>query len=404
MTDLPSSEASYWQSSASTPSFPVLAKDLEVDVVIAGGGIAGLTVAYLLKQSGLTVAVLEKNTIGSGTTSKTTGKLTSQHNIIYETLSTRLGEKTAKTYAEANQSAVEAITQLIRRENIDCSLEIDDNYVYTTDPDKVSEFKSEAETAAKLGLPASFLTKLELPFDVKAAVKFSGQAKLNAQKYVLGLAKLIDGGGSSVFERSNVTGFYDGIQPHVTTKRAKVMAKNIIVATKVPAAPLFARGACAFWEHPHTSYLVAGKFHSALRGMYISPDKHHYSILPITDNEQKLLLIGGENHTPGLRYSQPRYQRLAHYAKEHFDLKAIDYRWKGMDYLAYDDVPLIGKVYPWSKHLYMATGFMKWGLSTSMVAAIILRDTIQGQPNSWASTFNSMRVKPITSIPYTLFG
>jgi glycine/D-amino acid oxidase-like deaminating enzyme len=404
MANVPSYEESYWQSSASTPSFPVLAKDLEVDVVIVGGGIAGLTAAYLLKQSGLTVAVLEKNTIGSGTTSKTTGKLTSQHNIIYETLSARLGEKAARTYAEANQSAVEAVTQLIRRENIDCSFEIDDNYVYTTDPDKVSEFKSEAKTAAKLGLPASFLTKLELPFDVKAAVKFSGQAKFNAQKYVLGLAKLIDGGGSYVCERSNVTGFHDGTPAHVTTKGTKVMAKDIIVATKVPAAPLVARGACALWEHPHTSYIVAGKFPGSLKGMYISPDKNHYSILPVTDNGQKLLLIGGENHTPGLRYPRPRYQRLANYGQEHFGLGSIDYRWKGMDYLAYDDVPLIGKVYPWSKHLYMATGFMKWGLSTSMVAAIILRDTIQDQPNPWASTFNSMRIKPITSIPHTLFG
>jgi glycine/D-amino acid oxidase-like deaminating enzyme len=138
--------------------------------------------------------------------------------------------------------------------------------------------------------------------------------------------------------------------------------------------------------------------------MYISPDKGHYSILPVTDNGQKLLLIGGENHTPGLRSSRPRYQRLANYAQEYFGLESTDYHWKGMDYLSYDDVPLIGKIYPWSKHLYTATGFMKWGLSTSMVAAIILRDTIQGQPNPWASTFNSMRTKPITSIPHTIFG
>jgi glycine/D-amino acid oxidase-like deaminating enzyme len=399
MLKLPQKEISYWQNSATAPSYPTLTEDLEADVIVVGGGIAGLTAAYLLKRSGLTVVVLEKHTIGSGTTSHTTGKLTSQHNLVYGHLAKQLGEKTAKIYAEANQAAVEKTIRIIKKEKIDCELEIDDNYVYTTDFNQVPQFKVEAKLAAKFGLPATFETKLALPFKIRAAVKFTGQAKFNTQKYVLGLAALVNGGGSYIFEHSNVTGFHDGMPASVRTKTGTVTAKNVIVATKIPAAPLIARGAYAALERPHTSYIVAGRLEGKLKGMYISPDKAHYSILPISYEKGQLLLIGGEHHTPGFGNPRKRYRRLADYAEKHFGVSSIAYHWKGMDYIAYDDVPLIGKVYPWSKHTYTATGFKKWGLSTSMVAGIILRDEINGHENSWAPTFNSMRLKPVASIP-----
>jgi glycine/D-amino acid oxidase-like deaminating enzyme len=403
MLNLPQKEISYWQGGlTSTPTYPAIHEDLEVDAVIVGGGIAGMTAAYLLKRSGLKVAVLEKNTLASGTTSHTTGKLTSQHNLLYAGLENRLGGKKARIYAEANQQAVEKTIRIIKKEKIDCEFEMDDSYVYTTDPVKVANFKAEAAAAVKFGLPASFETDIALPFKVEAAVKFTGQAKFNAQKYVLGLAALIDGGGSHVFERSNVTAFDDGQPASVKVKETTVTARNIIVATKIPAAPLLARGAYAVLEHPHTSYIVAGMTDMNLRGMYISPDKNHYSILPVKYGRGHLLLIGGEHHTPGISSARKRYRRLADHAEKYFGISSIAYHWKGMDYLAYDDVPLIGKLYPWSKHIYTATGFKKWGLSTSMVSAMILLDTIHGKKTPWTPVFNSMRLKPITSIPRAL--
>jgi glycine/D-amino acid oxidase-like deaminating enzyme len=124
--------------------------------------------------------------------------------------------------------------------------------------------------------------------------------------------------------------------------------------------------------------------------------------VPISSGKNQLLLIGGENHIPGLGNPSVRHQRLANYVEEYFGIASIDYRWKGMDYIAYDHVPLVGKVYPWSRHLYTATGFRKWGLTTSMVAGMILRDTILGTQNPWAEVFNSMRVKPTASIPHEI--
>jgi glycine/D-amino acid oxidase-like deaminating enzyme len=402
MIDLPSSGTSYWQASAKALAFPKLSKNLETDVVIVGAGIAGLTCAYVLKRAGYDIVVLEKNTVGSGTTSKTTGKITSQHSLIYNELLRRQGENTAKVYADANQQALQQIIQLIKKEKIDCDLELDDNYVFTTDTNQVNKFKAEAKTAAKLGLPATFQTKSDLPFKIMAAIKFSGQAKFNAQKYVLALAGLVNGQGSHVFENSEVTYFHSGRRTYVKSNGYEISAKNIIVATKVPAAPLVARGGYGFLEYPHTSYIVAAKYDGSLRGMYISLDKNHYSILPINTNDGQYLLIGGENHIPGLGSPNKRYQKLADYAEHYFGINDVGYTWKGMDYMAYDNVPLIGKLYPWSKNIYVATGFKKWGLTTSMVAGIILRDLIAGVNNPWAKVFNSTRLKPVASIPNKL--
>jgi len=391
MIELPAKETS----SIAKPTYPALKENVETDVVVVGGGITGLNTAYLFKKSGLKVVVLEKHNLASGTTGGTTGKVTSQHGLKYADLQKRFDEKTAKLYGQANQEAIDKLEQIIKAEKISCDWSRADNYVYTTKAEQLASFKDEAQVAAKLGLPASFETNLDLPFETVGAVKFANQAKFQAKDYVAGLAKIVNGQGSYVYENSEVVGFQDGEPALVKTRNASVTAKHIVVATKVPAAPLVARLSYCFCEFPTTSYIVATKTKSSLKGMYISPDKDNYSILPLSG----YLLIGGENHLPVMANHRTHYQRLADYGAQHFDLKNIDYMWRALDYLAYDGVPLIGKVYPWSKSMWTATAFQKWGLSTSMVAANILHDLILGEPNLWADIFRIHRIKTVLSIP-----
>lgn len=400
MLKLPQYDTSYWRQEYTASSYPQLKENIEVDVTVIGAGITGLTSAYLLKQAGLTVAVLEKATVGAGTTGRTTGKVTSQHNLVYYDLQKRLGKKVAQTYGQANQAALELVASIIAKQKISCDWQKQDNYVYTTDPQQVETFKQEAQIATSLGLPATYETKTPLPFDVQAAVKFWDQGKLHSQKYLLGLARDVHGNGSYVFEHSLVVGIRDGNPGRVKTKRAHVISKDIIVATNVPTLPLIARGAYCLLEYPKESYIVAGHLEKELSGMYISPDKGQYSILPVVNATERLLLVGGEGHISGLRGSiAERYQKLANYAEKHFGLTSIDYKWSDRDYLSYDGLPLVGKLYPWSHHLYVASAFNKWGLSNGTVAAMILRDHICGQKNLWATTFDSTRTSPITSIP-----
>jgi glycine/D-amino acid oxidase-like deaminating enzyme len=400
MSDLPEHEKSLWREAYKDTIYPRLSGEVQADVVIIGAGITGLTAAYLLKQAGRTVAVVEKDTVGGGTTGRTTGKVTSQHGLIYAELQKTIGTDAVRKYAEANQAAVELVDRIIRDNKLLCDWARDDNYVFTADPKQVDKFKREAAVAAELGLPASFETVLPLPFEIRGAVKFTGQGKFSAQKYLLGLAAAVDGGGSHVFERSTVTGIRDGTPCRVRTAQGSVIAKDVIVATNVPTLPLMARGGYCVLEYPTESYIVSGPYEGELSGMYISPDKNHYSILPITVGGENRLLVGGGGHVSGLRFSREwRFGKLARYAEKNFGLTNLTHKWSDRDYMAYDKVPLIGRLYPWSKHLYVGTAYKKWGLSSGTLAGMILTDLITGKASPWAPVFTPQRWRPVASIP-----
>lgn len=399
---LPSEQQSYWLDDSMLLNLPALKDDIACDAVIVGGGIAGLTIAYKLKKAGLKVVVLEKNTIASGTTGGTTGKVTTQHGLLYAGLAKRFGNTFTKQYATLSQQAFNDIHTLITDEGIACDWRSADNYVYTADYKKVTGLKDEVTVARALGLPASFETTSMLPFEIKAAVKFAGQAYFNAVKYVRSLAKIVNGSGCFVFENSEAIGIIEGQPCTVKARKGTVTAKNIVVATKIPAAPLIGRFTYAAYEYPVTSYIIAGKYDGTLKGMYISPDKSHYSLLPIVTSKGSLLLVGGESHLPGVRRPLPNHKKLAAYAYEQFGITDILYRWKAMDYIAYDSLPLIGKLYPWSKHAFMIGGFKKWGLNLSMVAANILTESIVNNNVHGLEMFSPHRLSAPASIPKAL--
>jgi glycine/D-amino acid oxidase-like deaminating enzyme len=346
------------------------------------------------------VAVLDKSTVAGGTTGRTTGKVTTQHGLIYADLYKRFGKTTAAYYAKAAGSAWKLIASIIDREKISCDWRIEDNYVYTADPSQTEKFKQEAEVARELGLPASFLSAAPLPFETTAAVKFSGQAKFNSQLYTLGLAALVNGDGSFVFENSKVKKIRYRGRGMVATSRGKVKASRIVIATNVPTLPLAARGTYCALEYPEESYVVAGRTSASINGMYISPDKNHYSILPVNINGENMVLLGGESHISGLRVStKRRYQKLADYAEKYFGVTDIAYMWSDRDYMAYDNFLIAGKVYPWSNNLYTAAAFRKWGLTNGTAGAMIISDLITDKENAWAAVFSPHRITPLTSIP-----
>jgi glycine/D-amino acid oxidase-like deaminating enzyme len=373
---------------------------LHVNVVVVGAGIAGLTTAYLLKKAGRTVVVLEKDVVAGGVSGHTTGKVTAQHGLIYEKLTRRLGRAIAKQYAVANMKAMVLMKHIVDVENIECDWKQQDSYVYTNDNTRIAEFELEAKVALGYGLPASFEVQTDLPFDTRGAVKFEEQATFHVRKYLLALADLVAGDGSYVFERSKATMIREGASGRVKTPKGVVYADDIVVTTNVPTFPLFARLSYCLVEYPLQSYIVAGKASWEVNGMYISPDKGHYSILPVKNDDDELLLIGGEGHIPYTRINaNERYERLAEYGQKHFGMERIDYRWSAYDYLGYDDMPLIGRLYPWSKHLLTATGFMKWGMTNGTVAAMVLADQILEKKNGLSVVFNPHRASAVMSIP-----
>jgi glycine/D-amino acid oxidase-like deaminating enzyme len=388
MLTLPTEDVSLWRESAPRVTFPPVDSDA----------------AYLLSQAGRSVAVLEKDSIGSGTTGHTTGKVSSQHGLVYNDLNLRFGEKIARLYGQSNQKAIDSIKAIIEKESIDCGWRDDDNYVFVADKQRVNELKAEAKIARILGLPASFEKNTPLPFKIEAAVKFTGQGMFNAQKYIQGLAKaVLQKNKQNVLLESSRAGRIEDGAPCIThSKGHKIISKAIVVATNVPTFPLMARVGYCFTEYPHTSYIVVCEYSGGLEGMYISPDENHYSILPVKNGSKPLLYIGGANHIPGLHRASSRYKKLIKYGQEMFGIKSVDYKWHARDYIAYDGLPVVGKIYPWSKSLYTATAFKKWGLTQSYVAASILRDAILGEKNNLADIYSPHRLSPIKSIPQVI--
>lgn len=389
---------SYWVDKTSSPGYPALEGDISVDVAVVGAGIVGVTAAYLLKQEGLTVALLDRNQIARGVTGYTTAKVTSSHGLIYSKLISSFGEEGARAYGHANEAGKEKIAELVEGLSIDCDLERTDNYVYTEEETSVSDLKREAEVAARLGLPATFTDDTELPFPVKGALRFTNQAQFDPRKYLVPLAGAVNGGGSYVFESTVVTAVDEGTPCVVQTERGSVQATDVIVATHMP---ILDRGLFFTKVHPYRSYAVAGEIPGdVLKGMYISTGGSTRSMRSIVGGDGKrLLLVGGEGHKTGVEEDTGlHYDRLERWAEHHFGLVSPTHRWATQDNIPVDGLPYVGRLTRGSDHLFTATGFGKWGMTNGTVSAMILADGIVGRANEWAALYDSKRVKPLASM------
>jgi glycine/D-amino acid oxidase-like deaminating enzyme/nitrite reductase/ring-hydroxylating ferredoxin subunit len=387
---------SLWVTTAPDSDYQPLPGDVEVDVAVIGSGIAGLTAALALKRAGRTVAVIEAARVGTGVTGHTTGKVTSLHRLAYRELRRRHGEAAARAYGQANQAAVEHVAHVVEIEGIDCDLRRLPNYTYAESAEALAQVREEATIAQRFGLPAAYTTDVPLPFPVKGAVRFDDQAQLHAAKYLHGLARAVDGDGSFVFEQTRGLDVRDGTPRVVSTDRGEVRAGDVIVATNMP---FLDRGLFAVRCHPHRSYLVAGRVDTEpLDGMFISVDEPLRSILSCRIAGETVVLVGGEGHRITERAATAeRYRRLAGYARELLGVEQIAYRWSTQDAISLDGLPYVGTLTRGSKHLYVATGFRKWGLSNGTAAALILTDTITGRDNTWAKLFDSNRFTPSAS-------
>lgn len=389
---------SYWVDTVPILPYPPLSDRLTVDVAIVGAGIVGITAGYLLKQEGLSVAIIERRSIARGVTGYTTAKVTSSHNLIYSKLVRSFGEDGARIYGRSNQAGLEKVAGLADDLSIDCDFERADNFVYTEHETSVDEIREEAEVAARLGLPASFTTETELPFPVAGALRFTDQAQFNPRKYLAALAEAIEGDGSYIFEDTVVTGVTEGHPCDVETERGTISATDVIVATHMP---ILDRGLFFTKVHPYRSYAIAGEIESAKapRGMYISSGGATRSIRSIADGKRRLLLIGGEGHKTGTEPdTMGHYERLEAWARARYGLGDPTYRWATQDNVSVDGVPFVGRLTRGSDHVFTATGFGKWGMTNGTVSAMILTDHIVGRANEWAALYDSKRIKPVASV------
>ena len=397
MIDPNARHQSFWLDSTPDTFFPALEGELSVDVAVLGGGITGITAAWLLTQAGRSVAVVEAGRIVTGVTGYTTAKITSSHNLIYADVERSFGPEGARRYATGNQAAIELIAGLVADGQIDCDFERKANYVYSESSEQVPTIIAEVQAAARAGLPASFVSECSLPFPIAGAVRLENQAQFHPRKYLLHLANALTGAGSYVFEGTRATGVQEGSPCRVLTDKGTLTARDVIVATHMP---ILNRGAFFSKVHPHRAYAVAASMDpsSAPDGMFASTESPTHTARTSPYDGRALLIIGGEGHKTGQEpRTQERYERLEAWTRSRFDIQSIEYRWSTQDNYSIDRVPYIGKLRRGSRHVYVGTGYGGWGMTNGTLAAMILSDAIVGKPNPWAQVFDSNRLKPGTS-------
>ena len=387
---------SFWIATTPETEFPSLVEDTSVDVAILGGGIVGITSALFLKEAGLSVAVIEANRIIKGVTGYTTAHITSAHNLIYNHLTQHFSKDEAQQYANANQEAIEKIAQLVKEHDIDCDFRRTSEYIYAESEEDVEELRREFEAAKSLGLPVSYMDAAPLPFKTYGSIHYKNQAQFHPRKYLLALAKLIPGNGSFVFENTRALDVESG-EPHkIKTDKGYLTAKRVIIATNFPflnQGMFFAR------MEVYRSYVLGIRIADEIPQEMFDSSKdpsHYIRTQPTSDGI--LVIVGGEDHPTGHAADTIEYyKRLEQFARDHFQVKSIDYHWSTQDNYSFDRVPFIGRFTPGSKHIYVDTAFKGWGMTHSMVAATILSDLVLGMSNPYQELYNPGRFKLLTT-------
>ncbi len=367
---------SIWQSDTRFPRRPSLPGDRQVQAAVIGGGMAGLLTAWCLQQRGVETIVLEANTIASGQTGRTTAKLSAQHGLRLAGMLSTLGKEEARLYVRANQEAVEAFCSLIAERRIDCKLERCPSYLYSC---RESEpLRREAKAAELLGVEAVYTTDTALPFSVRGALCFPDQAQFHPLRFLRALTEEL-----TVYEHTKALTVHGN---RIRTDHGDVRAEHIVFATHYPFCN---RPGYYFMRmHQERSYVLALQGAQKLDGMYLGIDAASgWSFR----NAEGLLLLGGGGHRTGENRAGGQYRALRGTAEKLWPGCVEKAHWSAQDCMTLDHVPYIGRFSASTPHWYVATGFEKWGMTSSMVAARLLTDRITGRKNPYAPLFSPQR-------------
>lgn len=362
---------SLWQSEVQLPEFPKLKGNIKTDVLIIGGGIAGILCAYFLTQSGADCIVAERKRICGGTTGNTTAKITFQHGLIYSKILKSQGAEKARMYLEANRNALRDYAELCK--SIDCDFEIKDNFVYTINNEAALE--NEMRVLQKIGYNAVFYREIPLPFETSGAVMFPEQAQFNPLKFILKISE-----GLNIFENTHIKSVRGNT---ALTDEAVISAEKIIVAAHFPF--INSHGSYFLKLYQHRSYVIALENAENVGGMYVDNEKTGMSFRNYGD----LLLIGGGGHRTGKRGGN--WDELRAFAKKHYPSSKEAATWAAQDCMSLDGIPYIGNYSALTPSLFAASGFNKWGMTSSMVAARLLCDLVLGRKNDLAELFSPSR-------------
>jgi len=362
---------SIWSKTANIQGFPALKGNKKTDVLVIGGGMAGLLCAYFLREAGVDCVIVEGGRVGGGVTKNTTAKITAQHGLLYHKLCKGAGAEKARLYLEANQRAIREYKRL--SEEIDCDFEEKDAFVYSLRDRQAIE--NEVAALHTIDYHATLEQSTPLPFNIAGAVRFPRQAQFHPVKFMAGLAKNL-----RIYENT----FVQELAPRTAiTREGKVTAEHIVIASHFP----FLNKHGGYWlkMNQHRSYAIALENATDVIGMYLDAAEGGLSFR----NAGKLLIVGGGGHKTGKQGGN--WGAIREFTSRAYPQAQEKYAWAAQDCMTLDGVPYIGRYGRSAERLWVATGFNKWGMTSSMVAAMLLTDLILGRKNEWAGVFSPQR-------------
>ncbi len=358
---------SIWEQNIPFVRFDSLKGNKNTEVLIIGGGIAGILCAYKLKKAGVDCLLAEAAHICRGITKNTTAKITLQHGLIYDKIIKEYGKENAKLYLDAQIVVCKEYENLCSK--IDCNYEVRDSYVYSMDDRKKTE--REMEALNLLGVKAQISDAKELPFSVAGAVCVKNQAQFHPLKFLYSISKDLP-----IYENTKVIELKPG---KAVTDKGVINYKKLIIATHFPI--LNKHGGYFLKLYQHRSYVLALKDAQEIKGMYVDESDTGLSFR----SYENLLLLGGGAHRTGKKGGC--WQELEKFAKEHYPKAQITSKWATQDCMTLDGIPYIGQYSKATPDIFVATGFNKWGMTNAMVSADILCDLVCGKPNAFAKAF-----------------
>ena len=389
------SSKAIWTDKFSETSFPPLRNDITVDVAIIGGGITGITAAYILAKAGKRVAVLEARKIGEGATGSSTGNLYATigspglHNV-----ESKFNLQKVSEVIESRAAAIRFIEDRVKEFDIDCNLRHVPWSLFAENEEGRSFVEKEKKTATEAGLTITQNFAIALPVIEGFTVK--KQAQFNPLQYVKSLSKKIQSANCLIFESTKVEDVKEGDACTVTTAGGKVTASQVIMATHSPKGVYAVQMNMGAYREYAVAVKLQGNYPSD--GIWWNMMAHeHYSMRTYETSKGKLLMALGEMHKVGQKENNHEcYDKLEKFLRDRFDVASVEYKWSAQQFKASDGIPYIG-LSSGNAKTYIATGFSADGLTYGTLASIIISDQILGKENKWSKTYDASRITPLAS-------
>ncbi len=353
-----------------------LEKDLDVDVLIIGGGITGLTTLYFLRNSNLKVALVEANTIGSGSSGYTTGKISYVQELVYQKLNKMYDFETAKKYLDSQLAARDMLLDIIKKENIACDLEKVDYYLGARNDKDILKVEKEGQLLKKMGIEVK-----DIQLGKHSVLVVKDIYVFHIMKYLRALKKI---GNKNIYEKTKIIKLQKEDYGYLVESASnKIKAKKVIVTCHYPffLKPYW----MPFKVRCEKSYIAASKSKKQKWSMNTSDGM--YSARYQQDYMINLL---GSYYISNKLNERENYQVVTKFNKE-LGLRP-DYLWQNDDMMSVDGMPYIGKMEKDNDKLLIATGYNTWGMTNGTLAGYVLSEMVMGRTTDYDRLFDPLRV------------